>query len=130
MCAWYRQCQGARPGSGASTHKAAGTAAIAGNAAAALAAMRPDAIIINVGRGGTIDETALYQALQSGQKSGQIGGAIIDTWYRYPSPETPNPHPASLPFHTLSNGLMTPHMSGWTAGTIRRRRDRLRPWLE
>ncbi len=87
--------------------------------AAALAAMRPDAIIINVGRGGTIDETALYQALQAGQ----IGGAIVDTWYRYPSPETPNPHPAALPFHTLSNVLMTPHMSGWTAGTIRRRQQ-------
>lgn len=87
--------------------------------AAALAAMRPDATIINVGRGGTIDETALYQALQAGR----IGGAIIDTWYRYPSPETPNPHPATLPFHELSNVLMTPHMSGWTAGTIRRRQQ-------
>lgn len=86
---------------------------------AALAAMRPDAIIINVGRGGTIDETALYLALQSGR----IGGAIIDTWYRYPTSETPNPHPATQPFHTLANVLMTPHMSGWTAGTIRRRQQ-------
>jgi phosphoglycerate dehydrogenase-like enzyme len=87
--------------------------------AAALAAMRRDAIIINVGRGGTIDETALYQALHGGK----IGGAIIDTWYRYPSPEVSNPHPATLPFHTLPNVLMTPHMSGWTAGTIRRRQQ-------
>jgi phosphoglycerate dehydrogenase-like enzyme len=26
-----------------------------------------------------------------------------------------------LPFHTLDNILMTPHMSGWTRGTIERR---------
>jgi phosphoglycerate dehydrogenase-like enzyme len=87
--------------------------------AKALAAMRPDAIIINVGRGGTIDESALYQVLSEGR----IGGAMIDTWYQYPTRDTPNPHPATLPFHELSNVLMTPHMSGWTAGTIRRRQQ-------
>jgi phosphoglycerate dehydrogenase-like enzyme len=26
-----------------------------------------------------------------------------------------------LPFHTLPNLVMTPHMSGWTTGTIQRR---------
>lgn len=85
--------------------------------AAALAAMRPDAVVINVGRGPTIDEQALFDAL----KAGRIGGAIIDTWYRYPSPGDNAPLPANLPFHELSNVLMTPHMSGWTSGTIRRR---------
>jgi phosphoglycerate dehydrogenase-like enzyme len=83
----------------------------------AFAAMRPDAVIINVGRGPTIDEQALYEALSSRR----IGGAIIDTWYQYPSPAHPGPLPAALPFHALPNIVMTPHMSGWTLGTIRRR---------
>ncbi|MCU4180437.1 2-hydroxyacid dehydrogenase [Bosea sp. BH3] len=85
--------------------------------AAAFAAMRPDAVVVNVGRGPTIDEQALYDAL----KGGRIGGAIIDTWYRYPQPNDPAPLPSRLPFQELSNVLMTPHMSGWTNGTIRRR---------
>lgn len=85
--------------------------------ARAFAAMRPTAVVVNVGRGATIDERALYDALASKR----IAGAIIDTWYRYPSAQDPRPHPSALPFHTLPNVLMTPHMSGWTAGTIRRR---------
>ncbi len=84
---------------------------------AALAAMRPDGVIINVGRGPIIDEQALFDALEGKH----IGGAIIDTWYVYPSPANPQPQPATLPFHTLPNLLMTPHMSGWTNGTITRR---------
>ena len=84
---------------------------------AAFAAMRRHAVVINVGRGPTIDEQALYDAL----KSGRIGGAVIDTWYAYPTAEQPNPQPSTLPFNELSNVVMTPHMSGWTPGTIRRR---------
>lgn len=87
--------------------------------AAELAAMRPDAVIVNVGRGPTIDEGALFAAL----KDGRIGGAIIDTWYRYPQAAEPNALPSKLAFHELSNVLMTPHMSGWTSGTIRRRQQ-------
>jgi len=87
--------------------------------AAAFAAMRPRAVILNVGRGPVIDEQALYDALATSR----IGGAVIDTWYRYPSADMPNPLPSTLPFHTLLNLTMTPHMSGWTSGTIRRRRD-------
>jgi phosphoglycerate dehydrogenase-like enzyme len=83
----------------------------------ALAAMRPHAIIMNVGRGPVIDETALFDALS--QK--RIGGAIIDTWYTYPTPEKPETLPSSLPFHMLTNVVLTPHMSGWTDGTVRRR---------
>jgi phosphoglycerate dehydrogenase-like enzyme len=79
--------------------------------------MRPSAVVINVGRGPTIDEKALFEALQSNQ----IAGAVIDTWYSYPSPGRPNQLPSSLPFHELSNLVMTPHMSGWTNGTIQRR---------
>lgn len=87
--------------------------------ASQLAAMRPDAIVMNVGRGPVIDEQALYDALAQCR----IGGAVIDTWYVYPTPDAPNPHPSALPFHELTNLVMTPHMSGWTNGTIRRRRD-------
>lgn len=95
----------------------ADTAGIIG--AAALAAMKPDAVIVNVGRGPTIDEGALFEAL----KARRIGGAIIDTWYRYPNPREPTILPSKLAFHELSNVLMTPHMSGWTSGTIRRRQQ-------
>ncbi len=83
----------------------------------AFARMRGAAVIVNVGRGPTIDEHALYTAL----KDGRIGGAIIDTWYQYPGPGRGEPLPSALPFHELPNILMTPHMSGWTTGTIRRR---------
>ncbi|MBV1705475.1 MAG: phosphoglycerate dehydrogenase [Hyphomicrobiales bacterium] len=86
--------------------------------AAALGAMRADAIILNVGRGPVIDEAALYEAL----RERRIGGAVIDTWYRYPSASEPGPLPSALPFHELTNVVMTPHMSGWTKGTIDRRR--------
>ena len=83
----------------------------------AFAAMRPDSLIINVGRGPVIEEKALYEALN--QK--QIGSAVIDTWYVYPKDEKDTPYPGTYPFHTLDNIIITPHMSGWTWGTIRRR---------
>jgi phosphoglycerate dehydrogenase-like enzyme len=86
---------------------------------AEFAAMRPDAVIINVGRGPVLDEQALYDALAERR----IGGAIIDTWYTYPSADAPVTHPSRLPFHTLENLVMTPHMSGWTDGTVRRRQQ-------
>ena len=87
--------------------------------AKAFATMRPSAVVLNVGRGPTIDERALYDALNEGR----IAGAIIDTWYRYPSPAQPGILPSELPFHTLPNLVMTPHMSGWTPGTIQRRQQ-------
>ncbi|MEZ5850205.1 MAG: 2-hydroxyacid dehydrogenase [Hyphomicrobiaceae bacterium] len=87
--------------------------------AGALAAMRPDGVIVNVGRGPVIDEAALFAALTERR----IGGAIIDTWYVYPTPGTPAARPGHLPFHDLDNCILTPHMSGWTDGTIRRRQE-------
>ncbi|SON58503.1 Glyoxylate/hydroxypyruvate reductase B (plasmid) [Hartmannibacter diazotrophicus] len=83
-----------------------------------LAAMRPQCVILNVGRGPVIDEKALYEALAENR----IGGAIIDTWYVYPDAASPNSLPSSFPFHELTNVVMTPHMSGWTHGTVNRRR--------
>ena len=81
-------------------------------------AMRDDAVLVNVGRGMVVDEQALYDALAECK----IGGAVIDTWYVYPGQNRPAPYPAHLPFHDLPNVVMTPHMSGWTTGMIRRRR--------
>jgi phosphoglycerate dehydrogenase-like enzyme len=85
----------------------------------AFARMRPDAVLINVARGPVVDEQALYDALQNGR----IGGAVIDTWYQYPAPGGGGCMPSKLPFHQLTNIVMTPHMSGWTDGTIRRRQQ-------
>lgn len=87
--------------------------------APALSTMRKDAIILNVGRGPVIDEAALFDVLSRNA----IGGAIIDTWYQYPTPDQPEALPSALPFHTLTNLVMTPHMSGWTNGTVRRRQE-------
>ena len=85
----------------------------------AFRAMREDSLIINVGRGQVIEEEALYEALEKEM----IGGAIIDTWYVYPKDNDEVVHPSNLPFHALSNVIITPHMSGWTWGTIRRRQQ-------
>lgn len=85
--------------------------------AACFAALPPHAVVLNVGRGTVIEEQALYEAL----REQRIGGAVIDTWYVYPSAEDPRPQPSHLPFHELSNVVMTPHMSAWTRGLIRRR---------
>ena len=87
--------------------------------AQALAAMRPQAVLVNVGRGAVVDEQALYDTLQQRR----IAGAIIDTWYQYPSADQPECPPSRLDFASLENVLMTPHMSGWTEGTVRRRQQ-------
>ena len=86
---------------------------------AALATMRPDALILNVGRGPVIDEQALFDALSAGR----IGGAIVDTWYQYPTAAQAECAPSKLDFASLSNLVMTPHMSGWTRGTVQRRQQ-------
>ena len=87
--------------------------------AAAFAAMRPQALLINVGRGPVVAEQALFDAL----KTRRIGGAVIDTWYQYPTPDRAECAPSALDFASLDNLVMTPHMSGWTAGTVRRRQE-------
>ncbi|SFE71683.1 2-hydroxyacid dehydrogenase [Roseivivax sediminis] len=82
-----------------------------------LSAMKDGAIVVNVGRGPVVDEDALWEAVKDGRLT-----AILDTWYTYPSEETPDPLPSRHPFHELSNVTLSPHMSGWTEGTIARRR--------
>jgi phosphoglycerate dehydrogenase-like enzyme len=86
--------------------------------AAELAAMRPGAVIVNVGRGPVIDQQALFDALSQRRIN-----AVIDTWYDYPTAGNPNTQPGRLPFHELSNLVMTPHMSGWTTSMVRRRQE-------
>jgi len=86
--------------------------------ARAFAAMAEGGLFINVGRGPVVDETALFEAV----KTARIHAAI-DTWYLYPSADQPTTHPSRHPFHELDNVLMTPHMSAWTTGTIRRRQQ-------
>jgi phosphoglycerate dehydrogenase-like enzyme len=78
-----------------------------------LAAMKPTAFLINVARGDVVDETALYDAL----RDRTIAGAAIDVWYRYPGADG-MALPATLPFHELSNVIMTPHIAGATEPTF------------
>jgi phosphoglycerate dehydrogenase-like enzyme len=72
--------------------------------AAALATMRPGAYLVNVSRGGIVDEPALIEAL----RAGRIGGAGLDVTAR-------EPLPAESPLFDLPNVLVTPHCSGTTA---------------
>ena len=75
--------------------------------------MKPTAMLVNVARAEIVDEDALYDALSRKV----IGGAALDVWYRYPS--GPEPFlPSRRPFHELGNVLMTPHVAGWTEGTL------------
>ena len=78
---------------------------------AELAAMKRDAILVNVSRGGLVDEPALVEAL----RSGRIGGAALDVFEH-------EPLAASSPLWTLPNAFITPHTSGfrpdhWDAAT-------------
>jgi phosphoglycerate dehydrogenase-like enzyme len=75
--------------------------------------MKPTAFLINVARAEIFDEAALYDALSRGR----LAGAALDVWYRYPTSSEPTP-PATQPFHTLANVMMTPHISGWTEGML------------
>jgi phosphoglycerate dehydrogenase-like enzyme len=85
--------------------------------AEALAPMKPAALLDNDARGEVEDEDALYAALTASR----IGGALIDTWYNYPTLKDPNPRPAQHVFETLPNVRPTPHIAGWTEGLMERR---------
>jgi phosphoglycerate dehydrogenase-like enzyme len=80
-----------------------------------LAALPDQAILVNVGRGPVIDEDALFNALESGR----LFGAGLDVWYRYPEDRHARgaTRPATRPFHTLDNVVMSPHradeVDGW-----------------
>jgi phosphoglycerate dehydrogenase-like enzyme len=67
-----------------------------------LAAMSRDAVLVNVSRGGLVDEAALADALACGR----IAGAALDVFQE-------EPLPPDSPFWTLRNVLITPHTSGF-----------------
>lgn len=75
-----------------------------------LAAMKPSACLLNIARGGVVDEPALIEAL----RSGQIAGAAIDGW-------ADEPPPPDHPFFEMENVVLTPHIGGVTtdSGRIR-----------
>lgn len=79
--------------------------------AAELALLRPGALLVNVGRGPTVDEEALYTAL----RDGTLRAAGIDVWYQYPQSkeERVGTPPSRFPFHELENVVLSPHRAGW-----------------
>jgi phosphoglycerate dehydrogenase-like enzyme len=67
------------------------------------AAMKPTAVIINVGRGPVIDEPAMINALSHNK----IKGAALDVFDE-------EPLPANHPFYKLENVLLSPHCADHT----------------
>ena len=68
------------------------------------------AFFVNVGRGATVDEEALFVAL----RDRRIAGAGIDVWYRYPEPGATTGAPSRFPIHKLPNVILSPHVGGST----------------
>jgi D-3-phosphoglycerate dehydrogenase / 2-oxoglutarate reductase len=67
-----------------------------------LALMQPSALLINVGRGGTVDESALFAAL----RDRRLAGAALDVFEREPTGDNP--------LLTLPNFIGTPHIAAQT----------------
>lgn len=70
---------------------------------AEFAAMKPSAVVINVGRGPVIDEGALIRALSNRR----IKGAALDVFDTEPLPE-------GHPFYQMENLLLSPHCADHT----------------
>jgi D-2-hydroxyacid dehydrogenase (NADP+) len=70
--------------------------------AAVLSAMKPSSYLINLARGGVVDEEALLAALQ-GER---IAGAALDVFAK-------EPLPPDHPFWRLKNVIVTPHLGGF-----------------
>lgn len=70
--------------------------------------LRPQAYLINIARGGLIDNGALYHAL----KEGHLAGAALDVFSR-------EPIPVEEPLLALPNVIVTPHVGGVTEDSFR-----------
>jgi phosphoglycerate dehydrogenase-like enzyme len=77
------------------------------------AVMKPSAIVLNTGRGGTIDTEALVAAL----REGRLAAALLDV-------TDPEPLPEDHPLWTMENVYITPHYSGGHPG-YNQRADRI-----
>jgi len=77
-----------------------------------IALLKPTSYVINVARGGLIDEDALYDAL----RDKKIAGAGLDAFAKEP-PEF------DLPVYKLPNVIVQPHTVAGTDGMMRKRAD-------
>ena len=77
-----------------------------------IALLKATSYVINVARGGLIDEDALYDAL----RDNKIAGAGLDAFAKEP-PEF------DLPVYKLPNVIVQPHTVAGTDGTMRKRAD-------
>lgn len=86
------------------------------------AAMKPGAVVINTARGPLMDYQALFEALSSGQ----LGGAMLETFAVEPT--DPND-----PLLQLPNVTLTPHIAGASQKTVKiaaqRIAEEIRRWI-